>query len=963
MAKKNSILLLVFEVMQTSLSFEQDTKAPSRRYVKEFFETEEKRREHFLTLLKKKLEEPEFTCLPGFPKGSTESILANSDPPFYTLCPNPFLDLLLTAVPGDQDDDSYQREPFATDVSEGRGETIYNAHGYHTKVPHKAIMRYILHYTNPGDLVYDGFCGTGMTGVASQLCGDRTTVQSLGYRVQQDGTILDDSSKPVSKLGVRRCILNDLSPAATFIANNYNTPVGAADFNMQIRNLITEMEENVGWMFSTLHEPSTSQIQQAIDLLKTTPNKSTIDNSKLPIGEIIYSVWSDVFICPECTGELIFWDAAIVQDEGKVLDEFPCPHCKANLRKRHMDHVFDIKHDSTLGTSCKIAKTVPVLISYKFNGRRFEKRADAFDIAFTNSMTEMPVEGGFPSNEIAKGDKTGEPLRLGIDHVHQFYTARNLQAMAFAYNIANSSTLLWALTGISQRATKMHQIAISRVGGPKKGVGGATAGHRRGTLYIPSNQVEFSPIQLLKERASVIVNSLKQIEHFGKDTFVSTGSASASILPENSLDYIFVDPPFGGNIMYSELNFIWESFLQVFSNIGEEAIQNNSQHKGLVEYQKIMTDCFRQFYRALKPGRWMTVEFHNSKNSVWNAIQEALEEVGFVVATVNTLNKQLQTHTQRTAAGSVDKDLAISAYKPSSELEDRFKLEAGTEDGVWDFIRNHLKQLPVFIKISDKCSVIAERQQYLLFDRMVAFHVQRGVTIPISASEFYTGLPHRYSERDGMFFLPEQVALYDQKKMNTGGLLQGTFTGFVDDEISAVDWLRYLLKEKPQTFQKIYPQFTLAKAGWKKTEKQLELTELLDENFYFYDGLGPVPVQIHSYLSKNWPEMRKLVKDDPQLKEKAANRWCVPDPKDTSQIEQMREKRLLREFDLYKVEKKKIKVIRLEAVRAGFKKAWQNKDYLTIISVATKIPTSIIQEDQKLLMWYSNACTRADVNQ
>ncbi|WP_212750868.1 hypothetical protein, partial [Pseudoalteromonas sp. S1612] len=67
-------------------------------------------------------------------------------------------------------DEDYHREPFAADVSEGKNDPIYNAHSYHTKVPHKAIMRYILHYTNPGDIVfdwllwnrYDGCCCTGM---------------------------------------------------------------------------------------------------------------------------------------------------------------------------------------------------------------------------------------------------------------------------------------------------------------------------------------------------------------------------------------------------------------------------------------------------------------------------------------------------------------------------------------------------------------------------------------------------------------------------------------------------------------------------------------------------------------------------------------------------------------------------------------------------------------------------------
>ena len=64
---------------------------------------------------------------------------------------------------------------------------------------------------------------------------------------------------------------------------------------------------------------------------------------------------------------------------------------------------------------------------------------------------------------------------------------------------------------------------------------------------------------------------------------------------------------------------------------------------------------------------------------------------------------------------------------------------------------------------------IAERQNYLLFDRMVAFHVQRGVTVPMSAAEFYAGLVQRFSERDGMYFLPDQAAEYDKKRMTVQG--------------------------------------------------------------------------------------------------------------------------------------------------------------------------------------------------
>ncbi len=77
--------------------------------------------------------------------------------------------------------------------------------------------------------------------------------------------------------------------------------------------------------------------------------------------------------------------------------------------------------------------------------------------------------------------------------------------------------------------------------------------------------------------------------------------------------YIFTDPPFGSNLMYSELNFIWEAWLRVITNNKSEAVINNTQRKGLDEYHDLMARCFGEMQRALKPGRWITVEFHNSK--------------------------------------------------------------------------------------------------------------------------------------------------------------------------------------------------------------------------------------------------------------------------------------------------------------------------------------------------------------
>ena len=86
-----------------------------------------------------------------------------------------------------------------------------------------------------------------------------------------------------------------------------------------------------------------------------------------------------------------------------------------------------------------------------------------------------------------------------------------------------------------------------------------------------------------------------------------------------------------------------------------------------------MERCFAEFYRILKPGRWMTVVFHNSQNRIWNAIQEAIMRAGFVIADVRTLDKKQGTFKQVTSTTAVKQDLVISAYKPNEGLEKRFE--------------------------------------------------------------------------------------------------------------------------------------------------------------------------------------------------------------------------------------------------------------------------------------------------
>jgi len=876
------------------------------------------RKDEYRARLRTFLEDPESRKIEGFPIGEIDDILALSDPPYYTACPNPFLAEIIQQWNAEREasqkskieNRKYHREPFAADVSEGKNDPIYNAHSYHTKVPHKAIMRYILHYTEPGDVVFDGFCGTGMTGVAAQLCGDKKTVESMGYRVTDDGAIYE-GDKLVSQLGARKAVLNDLSPAATFIAYNYNTSVDIKAFEREAKRILQEVEEECGWMYETLHTDGKTK------------------------GTINYTVWSDVFSCPQCGKEMVFWDVAVDQTKGKVRDVWKCPSCKTNLAKNpkkdvnalRVEHAQDTFFDSLLGQSIKTAKQEPVLISYSLGKKRFEKQPDKNDRLLIEKIRESNLVYSIPLQRMPDGDESRRNDDIGITHVHQFFTRRNLLVLSALWEKGNIKLFRWIVSGIIQRACKQHQIAISRVATDHKIEGGKTAGHRRGTLYIPSNQVEFSVFELFTERLKSVIKAKNSSEI--TEAFLITSQSSTKIYTsDNSLDYVFVDPPFGANIMYSELNFLWEAWLNVFTNNKEETIVNKHQKKKLFEYQHLMEDAFGEFYRLLKPGHWITIEFHNTLNIVWAAIQEALISAGFVVADVRTLDKQKKTHTQVTATGSVNQDLVISAYKPNDNLEERFRLEAGTSDGAWDFVRYHLTQLPRVVEKNDEIEVVAERQDFLLFDRMVAFHIQRGASVPLSAGEFYAGLKQKFVERDGMYFLPDQVAEYDSARMRLGRVAQLAL--FVSDEKSAIQWLRQQLTPELggelQTFAELQPKFMQIARSIAKHEQMPDLGEILEQNFL----------------------------------EDASGKWYSPDPSKATDLERLRLKSLLREFNEYVQAKGKLKQFRTEAVRAGFAEAYKKREYKVILEVAARLPESVLHEDPDLLMYFDTATLRAE---
>ena len=857
------------------------------------FNSEEERREYFRNELRAKL--PELKKIEGFPIGEDEDIINLSDPPYYTACPNPWLNDFIAewekekSVNKLRDLSFHVNEPYGHDVKEGVNNPVYNAHSYHTKVPHPAIMRFLLHYTQPGDIVIDSFAGTGMCGVAANACENPDTETKHKIEAEWKASF---GKLPV--WGRRYALVSDLSPIASFISHNYNSKIELNDFLDDSDNLFAKVERECKWMFETTHSGKVK-------------------------GKINYTVWSECILCPSCNSELVLYKETVDYESGSVTEVFNCSNCNSELEKADCEKVKITYYDQLLNKTSNKIKYVPVLINYSIGTKRYEKFPDNDDLQRIDKIESESLTSWAPSDPIVKGDKSSDPYRVGITNVHQFYSKANLIFLSKCFDYAgyykSNDHLKFVLTSILPKLTNMNRYM------PQHG-SRALVGPMANTLYIPPFYVENNSLDQYEFQKKKIAKAFVGLNYSPG----SIHSATKNIVKNNSVDYVFTDPPFGANIMYSELNFLSESWLCVKTNNKEEAIQNKTQGKSTLDYQNLMTESFIEYYRILKPGRWMTVEFSNTSAAVWNAIQNSIQRAGFIISSVTAIDNTRGGLHAMLGPTAVKQNLIISCYKPEEGFVDKI-ISGDVQLSVWEFVETHLKHLPVHLKQNNQTFAVLERNPKVILDRLISFFIVRGLPVPIDAREFHEGLKQRFVEIDEMFFTKEQAAEYDEKKAKAPQFVQLSL--IVTNESDAIEWLKDRLRKQAQKYQDIMPDFRIATQSLRKGDTLPELQVLLEQNFY----------------------------------QETDGKWHVPDLSQAKVREAIRNKALLKEFNGYvatisQPKAKKLKEVRVEALRAGFKNCWEQKDFKTIVTLGDMIPQNILLEDEQLLMYYDIAKDR-----
>lgn len=426
----------------------------------------------------------------------------------------------------------------------------------------------------------------------------------------------------------RKALLSDLSPAAIFIAYNLNTPVDPDIYLDAVASLIEDSADLDACLYGTHCRECNA------------------------LTEMLYMVWSYGLLCNQCNAEFVLWDVA--RDEkprvrdSKIKTEFDCPACGILLKKRTL----------------RRTRRYPVLVGYRCCSKGPKETTatpDEFDLS-TLARIEADlahIDLHYPKNAFPDGVNTRQPVAAGIDTVDKAYTPRALWAMSHLWNLASSwpdeetrNKLLFTLTSLYQRVTVFSEFRFW-------GGSGNTANYN-----VPAIMNEQNVFRALERKAATISWYFKSITAGNREVEVSTQSAcSLPQLANESVDYVFTDPPFGSNINYSEMNFIWESWLNVFTDNSQEAIVNKVQGKDLDKYSEVLTDAFIEIRRVLKKGGWLTVVFHNSSRKVWNSLQDAIERAGFMVSGTQTFDKKHGTFKQFVSENAVGFDLVLHCQK------------------------------------------------------------------------------------------------------------------------------------------------------------------------------------------------------------------------------------------------------------------------------------------------------------
>ena len=547
------------------------------------------------------------------------------------------------ATPYDPTGEDYPASALPGAIRTSRHSAVYAMHSYHQgKKPHAAIRQYIRHFSRPGELVLDPFCGSGGTALAAMLEG-------------------------------RTAIALDCSPAAVFIARNYCAAVDPGEIQRAARELMSVARPELDWLYETRCDRCDGPARTA------------------------YTVYSEQISCPHCQQRMPLADCPRVSLAAKRAAV--CPHCLAGGRVE------------AIRTHGPRQAAAAVLVAYRCLGgcrpaedqRRYND-SDAkkreyfarFDMGKIEeiSRSEIPhwrPTAAFPT-VFARWQTDLRPA--GIRNVTDMYTKRNLWALAALRAAAAASccpqAALFALTAVSLAVSRMQRYS------PRSGFPNMLL---VGTYYIPPVGREIEVGSWYEGKLRALAKGYAAIRGAmpaNAEGLVSMADARQLAVPSDSIDYIFTDPPYADAVQYGELNFVWESWLGVTPDWhDEEIVVNRSRGKDADDWARALREAMGECYRALKPGRWLSLCYHDSSARRWTMLQDLMRDAGFVIdsdAAAGSIETGQKSFNQWMSDKATKRDLVISFRKLRLGQSRPVRLAVEFQTSAQQVLRAHLAE-------------------------------------------------------------------------------------------------------------------------------------------------------------------------------------------------------------------------------------------------------------------------------